>query len=194
MARSDLLRGRFAAVLTLALALGACGDTLDQSIPRPTEAAEGELMDLVEGPVERSSALNLLAGRGFGIPTAVRVDQSGQWDIAFALVDGEPRWLPRGFFEAFEPSSGIRVMQGEFEEIERLPSDREAYELEEPVPVTVGVTYGLRSRTDPSLSLPCHVFAKLVADSVGGDPMRVWFRVLWNPNCDDTNVTPGASQ
>lgn len=186
------LRSHAALVLTLALGLVACGDELDTDVPRPINPLEAELIDLVDGPLTRANALNLVAGRGYGTPLVTRVDETLHWDIAFALIDGEPAWVPRGFFDGIEPSTGIRVMQVDFEDVELLPPDEEAYELEEPVPATVGTTYGLRSRTDPALSLPCHVFAKLAVDSIKGDPARVWFRVLWNPNCDDINVTPGT--
>jgi hypothetical protein len=192
MVNFDHPRSYVALVLTVALGLVACGDELDIDIPRPITPLEGELIDLVDGPLSRANALNLVAGRGFGAPSLTRVDDTVQWDLAFAIVDGEPAWLPRGFFDGIEPSAGIKVMLADFEDVELLPPDEEFYELEEPLPATVGTTYGIRSRTDPALSLPCHVFAKMVVDSIGGDPARVWFRVLWNPNCDDNNVTPGT--
>lgn len=180
-------------VLTLVSGLVACGDELNTEVPRPLNPYENELIDLVDGPLTRANALNLVAGRGFGTPRVTRVDETDQWDIAFALIDGEPVWLPRGFFDGIELSTGIRVMQADFEDVEVLPSDETLYELGDPIPATVGTTYGIRSRTDPALSLPCRVYAKLVVDSIAGDPARLWFRVLWNPNCDNTNVTPGPS-
>ncbi|MGD2217018.1 MAG: hypothetical protein PVJ64_09680 [Gemmatimonadales bacterium] len=193
MMNFDHPRGHVALLLTVALGLVACGDELVTDIPRPTAPLEVELIDLFDGPLDRANALNLVAGRGFSTPRVTRVDDTAKWDIAFALVDGEPAWLPRGFFDGIEPSAGIRVMVADFEDIEFLPSAEDMYELEDPLPATVGSTYGIRSRTDPNISLPCHVFAKLVVDSVGGDPTRVWSRVIWNPNCDDTNVTPGTT-
>ncbi len=187
------LRCQILLVLTLVLGLVACGDELNTEVPRPLNPYENELIDLVDGPLTRANALNLVAGRGFGTPRVTRVDETDQWDIAFALIDGEPVWLPRGFFDGIELSTGIRVMQADFEDVELLPSDEALYELEDPIPATVGTTYGIRSRTDPALSLPCRVYAKLVVDSIAGEPARLWFRVLWNPNCDNTNVTPGSS-
>ncbi|MGD2151732.1 MAG: hypothetical protein PVG79_00600 [Gemmatimonadales bacterium] len=193
MVNLEQLRSRVALVLTLALALVACGDELVTDYPRPLAPLEEELIDFVDGPLTGANALNLVAGRGFGRPNVTRVNETLAWDIAFAVLDGEPAWLPRGFFDGIEPSTGIRIMQVDFEDIEVLPPDEASYELEEPVPATVGTTYGIRSRTDPALSLPCHVFAKLAVDSITGDPARVWFRVLWNPNCDNTRVTPGSN-
>jgi hypothetical protein len=187
----DQRPGRIALLLILALAATACDDNLDLSFPRPDAPFGLELFDIVEGPVDRASAFDLVTGRGFGLPRGVRVDQTVQWDIVFAVIDGEAVWLPRGFFEGIELSSGIRVMEGEFEDVTRVPDDRDLYELEQPVPVTVGITYAVRSRSDPTLSLPCHIYSKLVVDSIVGDPARVNFRFLWNPNCDDTNVSPG---
>jgi len=193
MVNFELLRSRVALVLTLALALVACGDELITDYPRPLTPLEEDLVDFVDGPLTGANALNLVAGRGFGRPSVTRVNETPDWDVAFAVVDGEPAWLPRGFFDGIEPSTGIRIMQVDFEDIEVLPPDQGSYELEQPVPATAGTTYGIRSRTDPGLSLPCHVFAKLAVDSITGDPARVWFRVLWNPNCDNTRVTPGSN-
>ncbi|UCC82411.1 MAG: hypothetical protein JSW46_15705 [Gemmatimonadota bacterium] len=192
MVNCDHPRSHVALLLTVALGLVACGDELG-NISRPSSPIEVELVDLVDGPLNRANALNVVAGRGFSAPRVARVDDTDQWDITFAVVDGEPKWLPRGFFDGIELSAGIRVMQADFEDVELLPRDEESYELEQPLPATVGTTYGIRSRTDPTLSLPCHVFAKMVVDSIAGDPQRVWFRVLWNPNCDDANVTPGVT-
>lgn len=183
--------GRSTAVLLLALTvLPGCGGELDLSYPRPSEPFEATLYDLVAGPIERPSAFDVVSGRGRGVPRTARVDQSDSWDVAFAVLDGDPVWLPRGFFESLEPSTGILSLDLDFDAVQRLPKDRESYEDEEPVPVTVGRVYGIRSRPDPGLALPCRIYAKLVIDSIAEDTRRVHFRHLWNPNCDDTNVTP----
>ncbi len=186
---STLLLVRCAALLPFAVLLG-CGDNLNISFPRPSEPLEETLFDLVAGPIDRPSALDVVSGRGSGIPRPVRVDESGEWDIAFAIMNGQPVWLPQGFFEALEVSSGVRRLTGTFDQIEVVPSDRELYESEQPVPVEEAVTYAIRSRNDPALSLPCRIFAKLEVISVEGDPAQVRVRILWNPNCDERRVTP----
>ncbi len=183
-----LIRG--AALLPFAALLG-CGDNLNISFPRPSEPLEETLFDLVAGPIDRPSGLNVVSGRGSGSPRAVRVDESSEWDVAFAIMGGEPVWLPQGFFEAFEPSSGIVRLEGVFDQIQDAPSNRELYETEDPVPLVEGATYAIRSRNDPALSLPCRIFAKLEVISIEGDPTRARIRILWNPNCDRRRVTPG---
>ncbi len=105
-------------------------------------------------------------------------------------MDGQPVWLPQGFFDALEPSSGILRLSSAFDQIETVPAQRELYEAEQPVPVSEAVTYAIRSRNDPALSLPCRIFAKLEVLSIEGDPARVRIRILWNPNCDSRRVTP----
>lgn len=179
-------------LLAAALALAAlgCGNDFDTSFPRPTDALVITLYDLVTGPLSRQSAVNVVGGRGLGIPRPVRVDDNDQWDIAFATVDGEPVWLPRGYFQSLEVEAGIVALERSFEEVERVPEDKAVYEAREPVPAEVGRVYAIRSRADPGLTFPCHVHAKLAIDAIEGDPPRVRFRILWNPNCDDQNVTP----
>lgn len=187
------LRVRRCAVFVLALTpVLSCGDD-DFDFPRPTEPLETTVFDLLEGPVDRASAFDVVVGRGQGAPRAVRVDQSGQWDIAFAEMGGQTVWLPRGFFESNEPSSGITQLDRGFEEVTNVPGGSEDYEEIDPVPASAGAVYAIRSRSDPALALPCRVFAKLEVLSIEPDPARVLFKFLWNPNCDDTNVTPQGS-
>lgn len=185
---------RRAALLLLPFAaLPACGDSLNIRFPRPSEPLEETLFDLIAGPIDRPSGLNIVSGRGSGSPRAVRVDETGEWDVAFAVLDGQPVWLPQGFFDALEASSGILQLPGSFEQIEVVPEQRELYESEQPVPVSEAVTYAIRSRSDPALSLPCRIFAKVEAVSIEGDPARLRIRILWNPNCDERRVTPESS-
>ncbi len=188
MPKRNYLRGGGAAAFLLMLA--ACSSDLNTSFLRPSEPIELVLFDLLTAPIDRQSGLTFVSARGTGIPRAIRLDQTDEWDVAFALVDDDAVWLPRGFFESLDPTSGILAMDGGFDAIERVPRDRSLYEMEDPVTVTVGRVYAVRSRTDPTLSLPCHIFGKLVVDDIEGTPARVTIRVLWNPNCDDTNVTP----
>lgn len=186
-----LLSWRAAFLLGMLALVPSCDDELDVDFARPSEPLETTIFDLVDGPIDRASAFDVVAGRGRGAPRAVRVDRSGQWDLVFAVRDSEPVWLPRGFFESNEPSSGILELDRSFDEVEQVPDDPEQYEQEDPVPVKLGGVYAVRSRNDPALSLPCRVFAKLGVLAIGSDPVRVEIEYLWNPNCDDPNVSPG---
>ncbi len=184
--------GRFSAAALLLLVAGlACGDDLILEFPRPSEPFELTLHDLLKGPIDRPSAFDVVAGYGVGRPRAVRVDQTDGWDVAFAVLDGQAVWLPRGFFDALEDSSGVLELQREFSEVPRAPADRELYETRDPVPLSVGNTYVVLSRNNPAISFPCRIYAKLGVESVEGDPQRLRIRYLWNPNCDDRNLTPG---
>jgi hypothetical protein len=185
---------RRASVILLALALVSCGRDITTDFRRPGEPLDGTLYDLVAGPIDRASAYNIVSGRGFGVPRTVRVDQSDQWDIAFAILDGQPVWLPRGYFEALEPSSGVLELARAFDEVTTAPADKTLYEAENPVPITVGNTYVIRSRNDPTLSLPCRIYAKIGVEAIQRNPDRIDFIVLWNPNCDRRDLTPGPSQ
>ncbi|NIR44109.1 MAG: hypothetical protein GWN99_06285 [Gemmatimonadetes bacterium] len=181
---------RLAAVALPSLAaLTACGDSGDPSFPLPEEPLQTTLYDLVDGPIDRPSALNIVSGRGNGIPTTPRVDVSGQWDVVFAVIDGQPSLVPRGFFDGLEVSSGVRALQPSFDDVTVVTGEAENYEAVDPTPVAVGQTYAIRSRPDPSLSLPCRVYAKLEVLDLEGDPVRLQFRILWNPNCDETTFS-----
>jgi hypothetical protein len=184
-----------AAVLVFTLvAVVSCGRDTTSSFPRPNEPLDLSLYDLVDGPIDRASALNVVAGRGRGFPRTVRVDQAEQWDVAFGVLDGESVWLPRGFFEGLEPSSGILAAPVDFEDASQAPENKDLYEIREPIPMTVGETYMIRSRSDPTLSLPCRIFAKVVVQGIQQDLARMDFRIVWNPNCDKRELTLEQAQ
>jgi hypothetical protein len=178
------------AYLTVVAAVlaAACGNDVDFTFPAPDATLEVELFDLVTGPIDRASAYDIVAGEGRGFPRAVRVDQTDQWDVAFAMLDGVSVWLPRGFFEGLEVTSGVTMLEGTFDSIRFVPRDKEDYEDQEAVPIDVGAVYAVRSRNDPGRSIPCKIFGKIEVLSIMGDPARMRFRVYWNRNCDDTNV------
>lgn len=193
MADTIFLRRARAALLALALvgSPAACGDDLDADFRRPSEAVEVTLYDLFAGPIDRPSGVDFIEGAGrLGVPSPVRVDLTENWDVAFAVLNGSAVWLPRGFFDGFEASSGIVALDRGFDEVERVPDDRTLYETQQPVPIVQGTTYAIRSRNNPALSLPCRVFGKMVVDELQLDPARVRVRILWNPNCDQRVVTP----
>lgn len=192
--RISNLTNRRSTTIGVALTLGllaACSDPLSFDFPPPAEPFEATLHDLVDGPIDRPSAFDIVAGRGRGIPRAVRVDQTAAWDFVFAVQDGQPVWLPRGFFEGFEETGGIARLSRAFDEVREAPEQRERYEDREPVLISPGAVYAVRSRPDPSVSLPCRLFAKIEVLSVEIDPTRVRFRFLWNPNCDRRNLVVG---
>ena len=196
MMRSNPLSDRLWVVF-LVLSLGgvpSCGDSLNTEYPRPSEPVELSLYDLVSGPIDRPSAVNVVSGRALGRPSAVRVDATERWDLVFGVVDGSPAWLPRGFFEALEASSGVLGTTLGFDQVREAPEDKELYEDEQPVPITEGTTYVIRSRSDPDLSLPCRIYAKVMVESVQTDPARVDLLIIWNPNCDGRYLVPSEPQ
>jgi hypothetical protein len=196
MIRSTAFSDRFS-VVTLALLLGAiasCGSDINTEYPRPSEPWDLTLYDLVSGPIDRPSAVNVVSGRALGVPSAVRVDITERWDLVFAVVDGTPSWLPRGFFEALEVSSGVLATTLDFDQVIEAPDNKDLYEDEVPVPITEGTTYVVRSRADPDLSLPCRIYAKILVESVQPEPARVDLSIIWNPNCDGRNLVPAEAR
>lgn len=184
-------------VVFLVLLLGgilSCGSNINTEYPRPNEPLNLSLYDLVSGPIDRPSAVNLISGRALGVPSAVRIDLTERWDLVFAIVDGSPAWLPRGYFEALEVSSGVLATTLDFDQVLEAPEDKTLYEEEQPVPITEGTTYVIRSRSDPNYSLPCRIYAKVLVEAVQADPARVDLSIIWNPNCDGRNLIPAEAQ
>lgn len=181
--------------LTLLLgAIASCGSDINTEYPRPSEPLSLSLYDLVSGPIDRPSAVNVVSGRALGVPSTVRVDLTERWDLVFANIDGSPAWLPRGYFEALEVSSGVLASTLDFDRVLEAPEDKDLYEEERPVPIIEGTTYIIRSRSDPSFSLPCRIYAKILVEAVQADPARVDLSIIWNPNCDGRNLIPAEAQ
>lgn len=189
-----LSTGRVGVFLAALATLVACGSDINTEYPRPSEPFESSLYDLIAGPIDRASALNVVSGRGLGAPLAVRVDLTGQWDVGFGVLDGQTVWLPRGFFDGFEAESGILALPSDFNTISEAPEDKDLYEYQDPVPMTEGTVYIIRSRNDPNSSLPCRIFAKVLVEVIEQDPYRVDLLYIWNPNCDNRILTFGPSQ
>ena len=177
-------------VVALFVAVAACSDSTGTEFPRPSEPLETVLYDLVDGPVHRASAFDVVAGRGTGLPRSVRVDRTGEWDVVFGVLDGEPVWLPRGFFKGLQPSSGVLGLKQAFEDIIEAPENRDLYNTVEPVPIVPDEVYVFRSRTDPSLSFPCRIYALVDVLEVDSAENRIKYRYTWNPNCDQREVSP----
>ncbi len=170
-------------------ALAACGSSTDASFPVPDEPVELSVYDLVNGPIDRPSAVNILSGRGSGVPTVLRVDASDLWDVSFGVLDSVPAWLPRGFFEGLVVSSGVLELDLDFDDVFAAPSEDTLYVYDEPVDITVGKTYAIRSRPDPGVSITCVLYAKAEVLALEGDPALLEFRILWNPNCNESGLS-----
>ena len=186
----DLSRAcRAAVVLIGASVLTACGDSSTPLFPIPDEPVDLTIYDLVGGPIDRPSALNVLTGRSSGVPTVLRVDAADQWDLSFGMIEGVPAWLPRGFFEGLDISSGVFELDVDFDDLTFVPSEDTLYVYEQPVNIEIGKTYAIKSRPDPTVSITCVLFAKAEVLAAEGDPARLVFRILWNPNCNENSLT-----
>jgi hypothetical protein len=185
----DLSRACRAAVVLIGLgALTACGESTDALFPVPDEPVGLSMYDLMNGPINRPSALNVLTGRSSGVPTVLRVDAAEQWDLSFGMIEGVPVWLPRGFFEGLDISSGVFELDVDFDDVTFVPTEDTLYVYEQPVDIEVGKTYAIKSRPDPTVSITCVLYAIAEVLVVEGDPARLEFQILWNPNCNENSL------
>lgn len=188
-----------AATLIAALVAFGCGGDDPFVVPLPTEPAEATIFDLFGPFIERASAFDLATG-----PVVARTDVTSQWDIVYAITPagaagcfqgvatGQPVFLPRGCFEAFDASSGLLRSDRAFDEVVEASGNAADYVIDAAVPIDSGAVYVLRSRPDPALSVSCRQYAKLEVLSLQPATGAITFRYLWNPNCNLRSLSTGS--
>lgn len=162
--------------------MGACDDPFAAFLADvPTIPTEATLFDLTTGRLEDPPAYDII------LETTVRVDQSSQWDFLFQIDAGGPQFVPFSAATDSTSDSGLVRASASFEATLNAPS--EGYTIAQPLSISVGDVFVVRSRADRTLA--CSRFAKieiLEIDVVAG---TVMFRLLGNPNCGDTVLEPG---
>ena len=175
-------------LIFLLLALGgiACSDST--GLPAAT-IANAERVDtlwaLIGTPVATPSAYSLEGSR------RVRTDLSVDFDFAYNLDnDGRHLFIPRsvlGIDTANTANPGLLLRNESFEAITLAPSN--GYITDQPVPITVGQRYVVRSRVTCSLGVP--KYAKLEILTFDETTRIVTFRILTDDNCGFKSLEPG---
>lgn len=184
------MRKPFVLVLVLAAAVSAvsaCDDVTGPSFgPVPDEPGEVTLSDFEGSPVRDPSAFDAVSA------TAVRPDQTQEWDFVFALRDdGTPELRPKAAVVDEGSDAGLQTVDRGFTDVSEAPE--QGYVTAAPVVVQEGTVLVGRTRQDPNFVITCPHFFKLEVVSVDDAAGTVTLEHLINPACDRRNLVPGSS-
>ena len=179
---------RALALLALAapLLLGGCDDGFGPTIWGPVpDTAELYSLARVEN-VDRFGAYDLFSQAG-----VVVENLRGPFDFDFAITEdeaGEFVLLPTGYFPDASARPGILIDDtASFTGLRRAP--REGYVTEEPVPLSTGVIYVVKTRLLGS----CTRYGKVEVLDIDEDGI-VQIQTLVNPNCGERSLVPNAPE
>lgn len=175
--------------LTAALLVGAvaCGDD-------PFAFDWNDRPDTVQLYSLARPELNLVSAFNFLQNQPVRVENpssTGSWDVAVDTRGGQIVFLPPGALNV-QGAARIAVLESlSLDDVLRAPEDTLLYVRNQPVPVSLGNVYVVRTnRQRGSFGRLCMYYAKVEAvsiDPVGG---TLTFREVTNPVCNDRDLVP----
>ena len=136
---------------------------------------------------------NLLSGFNFRQRIGVTVEDAtatGTWDLAVDTRGGQIVFLTPQVL-GVDSRAGIAPLPGKTFDIRRAPEDTAAYVTDEPVPVTVGTLYVVRTnQTLGSFGTRCQYYYKVMP--LAADPQQgtVTFMYDGSPVCNDFKLIP----
>ena len=141
------------------------------------------------GAPSRQAAVAANAGFGFDVAVSVLADGSVRLITPTALA----ALIPNG--ESVPHPVGLQLLAGVgFDTLSLAPAA--GYTRDSVLTVTPGQTVAVQSANSagcpPVGYLGRNFHAKMVVDSVRGDPARVYLRVVTDPNCDFRSLKPGT--
>jgi hypothetical protein len=184
------VRLRFIALLASLLAcaplLSACDDggLLSELVLSPDTAVVG-----LPGGTAAGSALDFVRASGdFDLlRNPEQVSDAEQWDVALRSTAGGLTFRPFQPIASSMRGAGIAVATRAYEELDEAPRSTSAYSTE-PVPVTAGGVYLVRSRQFTSSGIVCVKYVKMRVLEVNAAASTVKVAVVINEGCDDERL------
>jgi hypothetical protein len=118
---------------------------------------------------------------------------TGSWDLALSEKDGGFVMIPAGSFEGIESRAGIAVTSAtDLADVLEAPRDTAAF-VRQPVPLTLGTVYVVRTRR-ASCGFTAGVrYAKFRAIEMDLAAGTMRFEFVRNPYCDNRSFVPPES-
>jgi hypothetical protein len=138
--------------------------------------------------------LNLYSGFNFYQRTRVRIEaatSTGTWDIAVDTRNGQIVLLPPGAL-GVTSKARITVVSGQtFDQVTDAPADTTLYTANEPVPVSNGNIYVVRTNQSiGAYGTPCVYYAKLEPVDIDPTDGILTFAFDSSPVCNDRRLIP----
>ena len=175
-----------AAAAALLVGLAACDD--------PFVARWDNVPDTVRLYSLARPEPNLPSGFGFWEKVTVQIEtpgSTGRWDIALDTENGSLVLKPPGALGISARAGIVTLGPVPFDEVREAPGDTLLYEVDDPVTVTAGTVYIIRTnRRTGNFGSSCVHYAKMepvAIDAAGGE---LQFRFVRNPLCNDRSLVP----
>lgn len=174
------------AVLGGSMVLAGCNDTFQ---PTWTTFVDTAVLFTLARP-----ELNLPTAFSFNGRRSYRVEApgaTGNWDIALDTEDGALVLLPPGAL-GISSRAGIAALPGvTFEAADEAPTDSTAYVTKDPVTVTLGSVYAVRTGEVPgSFGGTCVYYGKMEPLEMDVELGTLTFLYDSNPLCNDNRLIP----
>lgn len=138
--------------------------------------------------------LNLYSGFNFHQRSRIRIEaatSTGTWDVAVDTRDGQVVLLPPGAL-GVTSKARITVVTGKsFDDVTDAPGDTLLYTADEPVPVSKGNIYIIRTgQSVGAYGTPCVYYGKLQPVDIDPTDGRLTFAFDVSPVCNDRRLIP----
>ncbi|HSH75237.1 MAG TPA: hypothetical protein VLA09_06120 [Longimicrobiales bacterium] len=176
-----------ASLAALLVGLAGCGDD-------PFSFNWNDAPDTVQLYSLARPELNLLSGFSFFDRTAVLVEApgtAGTWDVAVDTRGQELVLLPPGAL-GITARAAIGVLGTvNFDDVTEAPEDTLLYEPEEPVSLSNGTVYVVRTNRRPgSFGSSCVYYAKMEPVTIDVPGGVLTFRYVSSPICNSRDLVP----
>lgn len=115
---------------------------------------------------------------------------SGQWDLAVDTQGDVLVFLPPGALNINSRARIARLTGATFETLAEAPRDTTRFSATEPVPISTGTVYVVRTGERVFSGIRCIFFAKLEPVEIDVETGFVEFFFDVNPNCNDDALIP----
>jgi hypothetical protein len=137
---------------------------------------------------------NLPSGFAFFDRTRIQVESPGStglWDVALDTENGELVLKPPGALGISARAAIATLGSVPFDDVDEAPGDTLLYELDDPVVMSTGTVYAIRTnRRTGNFGATCVHYGKfepLIVDAVGGE---MEFRYVRSQVCNDRGLVP----
>ena len=176
-----------ALVAALTVGLAACGDDPFAFNWDPTP--DTVLLYSLARP-----ELNLVSAFAFFQRTEVRVEaagSTGEWDAAVDTRDGRIVLLPPGALGVIGTARVTELENIALEDVRRAPEDTLVYTADQPVPVSLGNVYVIKTnRSAGSFGTSCIYYAKMAPVEIDPTAGILRFEFVTNPVCNSQDLVP----
>jgi hypothetical protein len=176
-----------AALVTLVVAVAACDE--DPFTFRWNATPDTVRLYSLERPEP-----NLVSGFGFASRTRFAVESpnsTGLWDVALDTESGELVLKPPGALGITARAAIVPMGAIAFDDVDEAPADTALYVLNDPVPMTLGNVYVVRTnRTVGSFGSTCVYYGKLEPVVVNSAAGELDFRYVISGICNSRSLVP----